>query len=58
MTFVDVGEDADLLYQAATICGVCCVKAASRGGCDVAMENSRLFTSFLMPQVLNAPGLF
>jgi hypothetical protein len=58
VTFVDVGEDADLLYQAATFCGVCCVKAASRGGCGVAMENSRLFTSFLMPQVLNAPGLF
>lgn len=55
---VDVGEYADLLYQAATFCGVCCVKAASRGGCGVAMENSRLFTSFLTPQVLNAPGLF
>lgn len=37
---------------------LCCVKAASRGGCGVAMENSRLFTSFLTPQVLNAPGLF
>jgi hypothetical protein len=51
-------RDADLLYQAATFCGVCCVKAASRGGCGVTMKNSRLFTSFLMPQVLNAPGLF